>query len=55
MVVQPEDGYIMKLVNRVEDKKNGYKLTYEAELVEGRNEQQRHTRTSRPQCHRSRL
>lgn len=31
---------IMKLVNRVEDKKNGYKLTYEAELVEGRAEQQ---------------
>ena len=31
---------IMKLVNRVEDKKNGYKLTYEAELVEGRSEQQ---------------
>lgn len=31
---------IMKLVNRVEDKKNGYKLTYEAELVEGRTEQQ---------------
>lgn len=31
---------IMKLVNRAEDKKNGYKLTYEAELVEGRTEQQ---------------
>lgn len=31
---------IMKLVNRIEDKKNGYKLTYEAELVEGRTEQQ---------------
>ena len=31
---------MMKLVNRVEDKKNGYKLTYEAELVEGRTEQQ---------------
>lgn len=31
---------IMKLVNRTEDKQNGYKLTYEAELVEGRSEQQ---------------
>lgn len=31
---------IMKLVNRAEDKQNGYKLTYEAELVEGRSEQQ---------------
>lgn len=31
---------IMKLVNRAEDKQNGYKLTYEAELVEGRNEHQ---------------
>ena len=30
----------MKLVNRVEDKKNGYKLTYEAELIESRSEQQ---------------
>lgn len=31
---------IMKLVNRAEDKENGYKLTYEAELVMGRTEQQ---------------
>ena len=31
---------IMKLVNRAEDRKNGYKLTYEAELIEGRSEQQ---------------
>lgn len=31
---------IMKLVNRVPDKKNGFKLTYEAELVSGRTEQQ---------------
>ena len=31
---------IMKLVNRAEDKQNGYKLTYEAELVSGRTEQQ---------------
>ncbi len=31
---------IMKLVNRIEDKKNGYKLTYEADLIEGRSEQQ---------------
>ena len=31
---------IMKLVNSGEDKKNGYKLTYEAELIEGRTEQQ---------------
>lgn len=31
---------IMKLVNRAEDKQNGYKLTYEAELIEGRSEQQ---------------
>ena len=31
---------IMKLVNRAEDKQNGYKLTYEAELVDGRTEQQ---------------
>ena len=31
---------IMKLVNRAEDKKNGYKLTYEAELIEGRSEQE---------------
>ena len=31
---------IMKLVNRQEDKVNGYKLTYEADLVEGRTEQQ---------------
>lgn len=31
---------IMKLVNRAEDKQNGYKLTYEAELVKGRNEHQ---------------
>lgn len=31
---------IMKLVNRAEDKQNGYKLTYEADLVEGRTEQQ---------------
>ena len=29
---------IMKLVNRQEDAKNGYKLTYEAALVEGRDE-----------------
>ena len=29
---------IMKLVNRQEDKTNGYKLTYEADLVEGRDE-----------------
>ena len=29
----------MKLVNRVQDKQNGYKLTYEAELKE-RTEQQ---------------
>lgn len=31
---------IMKLVNRAEDRKNGYKLTYEAELIEDRSEQQ---------------
>ena len=31
---------IMKLVNRAKDKENGYKLTYEADLVEGRTEQQ---------------
>lgn len=31
---------IMKLVNRMEDKENGYKLTYEAELTMGRTEQQ---------------
>ena len=31
---------IMKLVNRAEDKQSGYKLTYEAELVSGRTEQQ---------------
>lgn len=31
---------IMKLVNRAPDKQNGYKLTYEAELIEGRTEQQ---------------
>lgn len=31
---------IMKLVNRVEDKQNGYKLTYEADLIEGRTELQ---------------
>lgn len=31
---------IMKLVNRAEDKQNGYKLTYEAALIEGRTEQQ---------------
>ena len=31
---------IMKLVGRTEDKQNGYKLTYEAALVEGRTEQQ---------------
>lgn len=31
---------IMKLANRAEDKQNGYKLTYEAELVESRSEQQ---------------
>jgi hypothetical protein len=31
---------IMKLVNRQEDKQNGYKLTYEAELKEGRTEQE---------------
>ena len=30
----------MKLVNRALDKQNGYKLTYEAELVEGKTEQQ---------------
>ena len=29
---------IMKLVNRQEDKTNGYKLTYEADLIEGRDE-----------------
>jgi hypothetical protein len=29
---------IMKLVNRQTDAKNGYKLTYEADLVEGRDE-----------------
>lgn len=29
---------IMKLVNRVKDKENGYKLTYEADLVEGRDD-----------------
>lgn len=29
---------IMKLVNRQEDKQNGYKLTYEADLIEGRSE-----------------
>ena len=29
---------IMKLVNRQEDAQNGYKLTYEASLVEGRDE-----------------
>lgn len=29
---------IMKLVNRQEDKEHGYKLTYEADLVEGRDE-----------------
>lgn len=31
---------IMKLVNRAQDKENGYKLTYEAELVTGMTEQQ---------------
>lgn len=31
---------IMNLVSRAEDKQNGYKLTYEAELIEGRFEQQ---------------
>jgi hypothetical protein len=31
---------IMKLVNRQEDKQNGYKLTYEAELKQGRTEQE---------------
>lgn len=31
---------IMKLVNRVEDKHNGYKLTYKADLVTGRTEQE---------------
>lgn len=31
---------IMTLVNRADDKQNGYKLTYEAELSEGRTEQQ---------------
>ena len=31
---------IMKKVNSQGDKVNGYKLTYEAELVEGRTEQQ---------------
>lgn len=31
---------IMKLVNRTNDKHNGYKLTYEAELINGRSEQQ---------------
>ena len=30
---------IMKLVNRIDDKQNGYKLTYEAELVKGRSKQ----------------
>lgn len=30
---------IMKLVSRVPDKQNGYKLTYEAALVDGRSEQ----------------
>lgn len=29
---------IMKLVNRAKDEQNGYKLTYEADLVEGRDE-----------------
>lgn len=31
---------IMKLVNRQDDKQNGYKLTYEAEIVANRSEQQ---------------
>ena len=31
---------IMKLVSRQTDKVNGYKLTYEADLVKGRNEKQ---------------
>ena len=31
---------IMKLVSRVQDKQNGYKLTYEAPLIEGRSEQE---------------
>lgn len=31
---------IMKLVSRAEDKKNGFKLTYEADLVKGRTEEQ---------------
>lgn len=31
---------IMKLVNRQEDKQNGYKLTYEAELKDGRTEKE---------------
>ena len=30
---------IMKLVNRVNDKQNGYKLTYEADIIDGRTEQ----------------
>lgn len=31
---------IMKLVSRTEDKKNGFKLTYEADLIKGRTEEQ---------------
>lgn len=31
---------IMKLVSRTEDKKNGFKLTYEADLIKGRTEKQ---------------
>lgn len=31
---------IMKLVNRVEDKQNGYKLTYETDLINGRSQQE---------------
>lgn len=31
---------IMKLVSRTEDKKNGFKLTYEADLIKGRIEEQ---------------
>lgn len=31
---------IMKMVNRAKDKENGYKLTYEADLVEGRSDKE---------------
>ena len=30
----------MKLINRLENKQSGYKLTYESDLIEGRTEQQ---------------